>query len=81
MSDFSRSVTHKACKPHCCDWCGEPIPVGEAYSYPTNVLDGRWANGHFHTKCGDACAEWFRYRSPDEPYSWRGMVRGEVEER
>jgi hypothetical protein len=48
-------------KAHRCIWCGQPINVGESYTYERSIFEGEPQTHHWHPECLGAmralCAE------------------------
>lgn len=53
---FDRSYP-KARKQHCCEWCGEAIEIGEAYSKQSRAEDGSIYSSTLHIECDEALIE------------------------
>lgn len=51
MASCWRQSERRARKSHTCYECGEPILVGETYSYQSGVWDGRGSSFHMHVNC------------------------------
>lgn len=41
----------KCRKEHACDWCGEPIRIGEQARYRTGIFEDHFYSGHQHFEC------------------------------
>ncbi len=52
-------------KQHHCDWCPEPIVIGEKYVRESAVYCGDFQELKFHTECRDACSEMARMNDGD----------------
>lgn len=70
MSEFGALIRVKTRKPHRCEWCGEPIPVGSRVPNYRGQWQNEWQNWYMHEECHDAMQD-EPYISEDgfEPYS------------
>ena len=84
MSYATTERTPKARKEHRCDWCPEPIDVGEVHCYHSGVDNEGFYSWRIHADCKQAIErEWDWVRSWEE-ISWgethkRGMTLNETE--
>ena len=53
MSDFCTSKEVVTRKPHQCEWCAGPIPVGEKCWHAKGAFDGSMYDYHMHAECWD----------------------------
>lgn len=76
MGYATPAETHRAAKQHRCDWCGEPIAVGETYQRWRWYGDGTISAVRSHQECvaaaHEAAAEW----GSDEVTFNRSETRG-----
>jgi hypothetical protein len=54
MSDFGDGKYIKTRTKHRCDWCFEPILIGESAYFYTGRYDDEWQNWYMHPECYDA---------------------------
>lgn len=57
MSDFGEMTTTVPRKPHRCEWCGEPIAVGEECKRYHGMWQGDWQNWYMHFECAEVYGE------------------------
>jgi hypothetical protein len=57
MSDYMASRDAKARKEHRCDWCRQPIPLGELHRVDSGHFDGYAYRLRKHWECSIASAE------------------------
>jgi hypothetical protein len=71
----------KARKVYSCEWCGEPILVGDTYKREVSVYD-EFQNKKWHPECWDAGTEYFADCRDDEcEYLPGTMARGLPDEK
>lgn len=44
-------------KAHRCIWCGQPINVGDTYTYERSIYEGDPQSHHWHDECLDVMRE------------------------
>jgi len=54
---YLNSSDHKSRKERICDWCGEPILIGEMYHKTAGIFEGDFQHNAFHPECVAACHE------------------------
>lgn len=54
MSEFGSYLYPRARKQHRCEWCGEPIPVGEKHTQYVGKWEGEFQNWRMHNECFDS---------------------------
>lgn len=58
-------------KPHRCEWCGGPIPIGERHSLFVGIWEGEFQSWRMHPEClefnGDQIAEGFTPYEGERP--------------
>lgn len=66
-------------KPHTCDWCGEPIGVGERCQYARGKNEGVFYESWMHPECSNAFAAFVG--AGFEEWTPGSFKRGTAEER
>jgi len=71
--ELIRRSTHKARKPHRCNWCHTPIEVGAKFIHEAGKYEGDFQVLRFHPECHDAIAKYLKetgetYVFLDEPF-------------
>lgn len=59
-------TTPTARKKHRCDFCGQPIDVGEKYDYQFNVNDGDACSWKTHSSCSALASKLNMYHECDD---------------
>lgn len=62
---FSTTKRRRARKPHTCEECSLPIPVGDIYVYYFSIFDGHSASICSHVECYDLLLD-----HPDDDGRW-----------
>lgn len=44
-------------KPHVCDWCKRPIPIGTRYMRQVSLVDGEFDVTHSHSGWGECLTD------------------------
>jgi len=57
MSDFGETKYPTAAKEHRCEWCGEPIVVGENHAHFAGKWDGEFQNWRMHRECYSSASD------------------------
>lgn len=65
MSDFHRTQTQRARRPHRCDTCNRPLTVGALYAHHSGVYDGSWYSWRQHLACQALTRAWSRKTNKD----------------
>lgn len=53
MSDFGNTSHPVASKDHRCQWCGDPILIGERHARYVGKWEGDFQDWRMHTECMD----------------------------
>lgn len=73
-------ATRKACR---CDWCSEPIEIGQPKVYLAWMCDG-FNKASLHPECDEANIEWWTLHpnaDPEDADHLGRMKRGSTEEK
>lgn len=71
MSSFGDTRFPVARKDYRCEWCGQPIPVGEKHAHFVGKWEGEFQNWRMHSECLSAnerdIAEGFQPHDGERP--------------
>lgn len=80
MSDFGEGKIVSARKAYTCEWCANPIPVGERHFQFIGKWQGEFQNWRMHPDCEDAHQRETYEGEICEATHWRGTTCGEKED-
>lgn len=56
-TDFNSNTAPVARKVHRCEWCGEPIPIGEKHVKFSGKWEGDFQSWRMHPECYEAAGQ------------------------